>query len=48
MVLTTAAGARGIAAAIRDALCAPFGADVVWEGLGVFGHVGADAVVAYA
>lgn len=32
----------------RDAVGAPLSADVVWEGLGELGQIGADTVVAYA
>lgn len=48
MVLGASARAGVVAVAVGDALSAPFLADVVGQGLGVFGDVGADAVVADA
>lgn len=48
MILGAGGLAGGVAVAVGDALLAPFGADVVGEGLGVFGDVGANSVVADA
>jgi len=48
VVCTTAVGAGAIAAAVLDALGAPFSADVIGDGLGVLGDVRSDTVVADA
>lgn len=44
MIGTAAVRTGGLAVAVIHALVAPLGADVVWEGLGIFGDVGADVV----
>lgn len=48
MVLTAGALAGRVGATVGDALAAPFGADEVGQGQGVFGEVGRDAVGADA
>lgn len=48
VILRASRLAGGVAVAVGDALLAPLGADVVGEGLGVFGDVGANSVVADA
>lgn len=48
MLLAAVGGAGVVAAARRHALVAPFLADEEGEGLRVLGHVGAEAVAAFA
>lgn len=47
MVLSAGVLAGIVVSAVLDAVVAPFGADVVWDGLRVFGNIGANIVRAH-